>query len=174
MRITPDTHVLIRAAVPAVDSMSEDGIQSAQAREILRNPTLIAVTMPALCEFVWVLRRMSKYSRHEIRAAIEQLCAATSVTCDRQALGAGLAVLAHGGDFADGVIASSGAALGGDTFVSFDRQAVRLWVKPGCRMCDRSANRHSPAGRTTTTKPDCIPAPPPLRCPHGRLPRARV
>jgi hypothetical protein len=37
-----------------------------------------------------------------------------------------LAVLEAGGDFADGVIAHQGQWLGGDTFVSFDRQAVTL------------------------------------------------
>ncbi|WP_347405175.1 hypothetical protein [Mesorhizobium sp. WSM4884] len=31
-----------------------------------------------------------------------------------------------GGDFADGVIAFDGQWLGGETFVSFDRKAVKL------------------------------------------------
>jgi predicted nucleic-acid-binding protein len=39
---------------------------------------------------------------------------------------AGLAQLEAGGDFADGVIAHQGQWLGGDVFVSFDRQAVGL------------------------------------------------
>ena len=44
---------------------------------------------------------------------------------------AGLAVLEAGGDFADGVIAHQGQWLGGDTFVSFDRQAVTLLSEQG-------------------------------------------
>ena len=37
-----------------------------------------------------------------------------------------MALLAAGGDFADGVIAYEGNWLGGDAFASFDKQAVRL------------------------------------------------
>ncbi len=37
-----------------------------------------------------------------------------------------LAVLEAGGDFSDGVIAYEGAWLDGETFVSFDKQAVTL------------------------------------------------
>jgi len=131
MRITPDTNILVRAAVPVSDPASEDAIQATQVRALLRDATVIAITMPALCEFVWVLRRVYRYSRDEIKTAIEALCSATSVTCDRQALDAGLAVLGRGGDFADGIIAHSGAALGGDTFVSFDRQAARILRQAG-------------------------------------------
>ncbi len=36
------------------------------------------------------------------------------------------AVLEVGGDFTDGVIAWEGSWLGGETFVSFDKQAVTL------------------------------------------------
>jgi predicted nucleic-acid-binding protein len=45
---------------------------------------------------------------------------------DRPAVEAGLAFLDHGGDFADGVIAHQGYELGGDVFVSFDKNAVGL------------------------------------------------
>jgi hypothetical protein len=68
------------------------------------------------------LRSVYKYSKD----AIKTLCSGTSVTCDRQALDAALAVLNEGGDIANGVIAFSSAALGGGPFVSFDRQAVRI------------------------------------------------
>ena len=44
---------------------------------------------------------------------------------------AGLAVLNAGGDFADGLIAYEGKWLGGETFVSFDKQAVALISKQG-------------------------------------------
>jgi predicted nucleic-acid-binding protein len=36
-----------------------------------------------------------------------------------------------GGDFADGVIAFEGKWLGGETFVSFDQQAVALLAAQG-------------------------------------------
>jgi hypothetical protein len=50
---------------------------------------------------------------------------------DRPAVEAGLAVLAAGGDFADGVIAFDGRRLGGSVFTSFDRRAVELIAATG-------------------------------------------
>ncbi len=43
----------------------------------------------------------------------------------------GLAVLDAGGDFADGVIAYAGRWLGGEIFVSFDKEAVSLIAAQG-------------------------------------------
>jgi len=45
---------------------------------------------------------------------------------NRPAAEAGLSLLEAGGDFADGVIAYEGRWLGADTFVSFDKKAVKL------------------------------------------------
>jgi predicted nucleic-acid-binding protein len=42
-----------------------------------------------------------------------------------------LSILAAGGDFADGVIAYEGNWLGGETFVSFDKNAVSLLTAQG-------------------------------------------
>jgi predicted nucleic-acid-binding protein len=50
---------------------------------------------------------------------------------NRQAAEAGLAQLDAGGDFADGVIAYEGNWLGADTFVSFDKKAVKLMTAQG-------------------------------------------
>ncbi len=44
---------------------------------------------------------------------------------------AGLASLAEGGDFADGLMADEGQWLGGECFVSFDKQAVSLLQRQG-------------------------------------------
>jgi predicted nucleic-acid-binding protein len=49
------------------------------------------------------------------------------------AVEAGLAVLDQGGDFADGAIAFEGHWLGGEEFVSFDKQAVKLLKAQGKR-----------------------------------------
>ncbi len=62
---------------------------------------------------------------------IEALLATRAVVADRPAAQAGSRLLAAGGDFADGVIAYSGCALGAETFVSFDRGAVRLLTELG-------------------------------------------
>jgi predicted nucleic-acid-binding protein len=48
------------------------------------------------------------------------------VEADRDTALAGLAILDAGGDFADGVIAHQGRKLGGEIFLSFNTQAVRL------------------------------------------------
>jgi predicted nucleic-acid-binding protein len=63
--------------------------------------------------------------------AIRALAAAENVEMNRRAVEAGLAMLDAGGDFADGVIAYEGNWLGGETFVSFDKQAVRILNEQG-------------------------------------------
>ncbi|MFY9958395.1 MAG: VapC toxin family PIN domain ribonuclease, partial [Bradyrhizobium sp.] len=54
-----------------------------------------------------------------------------NVVVNRPAAEAGLALLDAGGDFADGVIAYEGTWLGADTFVSFDRKAIKLMERRG-------------------------------------------
>jgi predicted nucleic-acid-binding protein len=78
-----------------------------------------------------VLKRVYGFAVADIGAAIRSLLAAGNVHLDRQAVEAGLALLDVGGDFADGVIAHQGQWLGGEVFVSFDRQAVALLQQQG-------------------------------------------
>jgi predicted nucleic-acid-binding protein len=59
--------------------------------------------------------------------------AAGNVAANRPAVAAGLAMMAAGGDFADGVIAFEGQWLGAEAFVSFDRRAVALAERQGMR-----------------------------------------
>jgi predicted nucleic-acid-binding protein len=125
MKITPDTNVLIRAVV-------RDDIKQAQAAaKLLKEADLIAVSLPSLCEFVWVLRRVYNFGLPDISSAIEALLDAGNVAVNRPAVEAGLAVLNQGGDFADGLIAYEGTWLGGEVFVSFDKKAVSLIAKQG-------------------------------------------
>ena len=84
----------------------------------------VAVTLPSLCEFVWVLTRGYKRNASQVAAAVRKLTDSASVLVDRLAVEAGLAVLERGGDFADGVIAFEGQRAGGRVFTSFDRDAV--------------------------------------------------
>ena len=125
MRITADTNVLVRAVV------ADDPAQSQAAIAALRGADQIAVAVPALCEFVWVLRRVYAFPVAEISAAIRALMEAGNVSLDRAAVEAGLWQLEAGGDFADAVIAHQGQWLGGDTFLSFERQAVALLQQRG-------------------------------------------
>jgi predicted nucleic-acid-binding protein len=118
MRAAVDTNVLLRAVV------EDDRKQAAAAAKFLRTAELVAVSLPCLCELVWVLRSVYDFGREEIVEAIESLLDAANVVVNRPAADAGLAVLKAGGDFADGAIAWEGRWLGGETFVSFDKKAV--------------------------------------------------
>ena len=120
MKITPDTNVLIRAV------LDDDPKQSALARSILAEAEAIYVPLPVLCEFAWVLRQGRQLASSEVAAEIRALMNASTVIADRLAVEAGLAVADAGGDFADGVIAHEGRGMGSETFVSFDKKAVRL------------------------------------------------
>ncbi|MBB4380211.1 Predicted nucleic-acid-binding protein, contains PIN domain [Bradyrhizobium sp. Rc3b] len=120
MKITPDTNVLVRVLV------GDDAEQSKVAEALLKKADLIAISIPALCELAWVLSRGYKTSAENISASIRHLINASNAVVDRPAAEAGLSLLEAGGDFADGVIAHEGNWLGADTFVSFDRKAVKL------------------------------------------------
>ena len=125
MKITVDTNVLVRAVV------RDDESQGRIAASLLKDAEVIAVPLPCLCEFVWVLRRVYGFGQDDIAAALEALLNAANVAVDRPAADAGLAILKAGGDFADGLVAYEGSWLGGETFVSFDKQAVALIAAQG-------------------------------------------
>ena len=125
MKVVVDTNVLVRAVV------HDDPAQARAATKVLTDAELIAVTLPCLCEFVWVLRKVYGFQVADVAAAIHALLATANVEANRPAVEAGLSVLEAGGDFADGVIAYEGNWLGGETFVSFDKKAVALLTKQG-------------------------------------------
>lgn len=120
MKVSVDTNVLVRAAV------RDDPQQAEVAARVLTEAQLIAIALPCLCEFVWVLLRVYGLQPADAAAAIRALMATANVKMNRPAVQAGLDVLEAGGDFADGVIAFEGQWLGGEAFVSFDKQAVAL------------------------------------------------
>ena len=125
MKITADTNVLVRA-------MTDDDVrQSRVARNALAQAESVVATLPTLCELAWVLSRGYKIPAGEIAEGFRRLINAANVVMNRPATEAGLAHLEAGGDFADGVIAFEGAALGADTFVSFDKSAVKLALAQG-------------------------------------------
>jgi predicted nucleic-acid-binding protein len=125
VKIVVDTNVLVRAAV------RDDAVQAHVAAKVLMEAEVVAVALPCLCEFVWVLRKVYGLQTGDIAAAIRALLAASNVRVNRPAVEAGLQLLEANGDFADGVIAHEGNWLGGETFVSFDKQAVALLTATG-------------------------------------------
>lgn len=124
MRIAVDTNILVRAVV------QDDAKQGEAAARMVRAETL-AIGISCLCEFAWVLRAAYKFKPLAIAASIRELLAAGNVETNRPAVEAGLAMLDAGGDFADGVIAYEGRWLGGETFVSFDKEAVEMLREQG-------------------------------------------
>jgi predicted nucleic-acid-binding protein len=125
MKITADTNLLVRA-------LTEDHEhQSKAAQAILKRADLVAISISALCELVWVLSQGYKVSPDNIAEALRRVINGANVIVNRPAAEAGLALLDAGGDFADGVIAYEGSWLGADTFVSFDKKAVRLMEAQG-------------------------------------------
>ncbi len=127
MKITADTNLLIRAAV------QDEPHQAQQAAKVLQEADLVAVPVPVLCEFVWILRRGYKKSVSDVSDTIRRLMRSAHVVMNRPAVEAGLAALDAGGDFADGVIAYEGDWLRAEEFVSFDSKAVSILRSQGTR-----------------------------------------
>jgi predicted nucleic-acid-binding protein len=125
MKITSDTNV--RAAV------QDDPRQARQAAKLLQEADSVAIPIPVLCEFVWVLRRGYKKSSSDISDAIHRLMNSANVVMNRPAIELGLSILDAGGDFADGVIAYEGDWLGAEEFVSFDSKTVSVLQSQGIR-----------------------------------------
>ena len=72
MKITADTNVLVRALV------QDDPEQARAASAHLEQAELVAVPLPVLCELVWVLRRVYRFSASDCIGAIEALLASAS------------------------------------------------------------------------------------------------
>lgn len=125
MKITADTNMLVRIIT------EDDPVQSAIAERMLESAALVAMPLPVLTEFCWVLASVYKYGSAEIASAVRTLTEADNVVTDLPAIDAGLALIEAGGDFADGVIAHTGQWLGAETFVSFDKTAVKLLAAAG-------------------------------------------
>jgi predicted nucleic-acid-binding protein len=125
MKISVDTNVLARAV------LQDDAEQARTAAKILEEASLIAISLPCLCELAWILLRGAQFPKEKVAVAIRALLDAGNVVMNRPAVEAGLSILAAGGDFADGVIAYEGNWLGGETFVSFDKKAVSLLTAQG-------------------------------------------
>lgn len=132
VKITADTNILLRAVV------QDDPPQASAAQSLLSRATVIAVPVPVLCEFAWVLRRTYGRSTGEIATAIEAIVHSHAIATDRPVVESGLQVLRAGGDFADGVIAHEGANLGATVFASFDRRAVARLRESGLAAADPS------------------------------------
>jgi predicted nucleic-acid-binding protein len=118
VKVTADTNLLVRIVA------RYDAVQARVAFELLSKAERVMICLPCLCELVWVLRSVYGFGPSDLDTAVRVVTEPGNVMTDQPAVAAGLQMLARGGDFADGVIASTGMTMGAETFVSFDRKAV--------------------------------------------------
>jgi predicted nucleic-acid-binding protein len=121
--ITIDTNVLIRYIV------RDDPVQAERARRLLQEqltaeqPGLI--TVAAVAELCWVLRRGYRRSQEEVKSIVLELMQVEQLVFERaEAIEAALA-LPHQG-VVDSIIHEIGMLLGSEKTVTFDRKFARL------------------------------------------------
>lgn len=125
MKIVADTNLLVRVIT------NDDEAQAEVARAELNDAEAVILPSVVLCELAWVLRKIYRHPANDIARAIRALIAGDTVVIDHGSVDTGLAILDAGGDFADGVIAHEGRRIGGEMFVSFDKEAVALVAAQG-------------------------------------------
>lgn len=119
-----DTNVLVRYLV------QDDAVQSPLASGLVRsftagNPGYLSLT--ALVETVWVLKRAYKVGRKEIAETVLQLASVEEIRMDQPELVRRAARLAlEGHDFSDAVIGLGGRLSGCDYTATFDSKAAKL------------------------------------------------
>src|SRR5690606_24039820 len=79
VKITADTNVLVRAIT------EDEARQSKTAQAALSDAEVVAVTLPALCELVWVLSRGYRIPAAEIAETIRRLINSATVVTNRPA-----------------------------------------------------------------------------------------
>jgi predicted nucleic-acid-binding protein len=125
VRIAADTNILVRIVT------RDDPLQSQTAFALVSSAEKVVISLPCMCELVWVLRAVYGFDPNDLETAVKSVTDPTNVVTDRAAVAAGLALQAAGGDFADGVMAHIGLSMGADAFVSFDKKAISSMQRLG-------------------------------------------
>jgi predicted nucleic-acid-binding protein len=120
VRIAVDTNVLVRYL-----TWDDEG-QAIQAANAIEGADAVIVPTIVLCELVWVLKRAYRYAGPEIVEILRRLIAVRAVEIERPAAEAGIAMLARGGDFADGVVRYEADRAKAVRLVTFDQGFARL------------------------------------------------
>jgi len=119
VRITVDTNVLVRYL-----TWDDEG-QAIEAARAIEGADAIVVPTIVLCELVWVLKRAYRYAGPQIIDILRRLAAMRAVEIERPAAEAGIAMLARGGDFADGVVRHAADGAKCECVVTFDQVFAR-------------------------------------------------
>jgi predicted nucleic-acid-binding protein len=114
VKVAVDTNVLVRYLTWDDERQAEAAAAAIEGAEVLILSTVV------LCELVWVLRRAYRYPAGDVLNILRQLLETRSVELDRPAAEAGCAMLAAGGDFADGVILHQARQGRATRLVTFD------------------------------------------------------
>jgi predicted nucleic-acid-binding protein len=120
VRITVDTNVLVRYLTWDDEQQAMAAANAIEAADEIVVPTIV------LCEVVWVLSRAYRYAGAEIVGILRSLGDMRAVEIERPAAEAGIAMLARGGDFADGVVRYEADRAKCDRLVTFDQRFARL------------------------------------------------
>ena len=125
MKIAVDTNILVRVI------LQDDLAQAKLANDLLRQSSLIIISLPCLCAVVWVLRSWAKFSNERFALILQKLLKIPNVEVNRIATQNGIKMLQKGGDFADAIMEYEGNILGCEMFYSFDKKAVNLLQEQG-------------------------------------------
>ena len=120
MRIAADTNVIVRYLV------WDDQAQAEAAARAIEQADAVVLSTVVLCEVVWVLRRAYRCNAGKVASVLRRLIESCTVEVDQPLAEAGLAMLAAGGDFADGVILAEARRARCAHLVTFDRGFVTL------------------------------------------------
>jgi predicted nucleic-acid-binding protein len=121
-----DANVLVRYLT------DDDPVQAPRARDLIERRLTADepgfVSLVALAETVWVLRRAYRYPPSQLVDAIRRLLRIDSLVVDREReVFAAMTILEDGlGDFADALIGELAVSAGCTHAVTFDRRAARL------------------------------------------------
>lgn len=125
MSLIADTNLIIRALT------RDNPAQFATATRALDDSGLTVFSIVALCEAVWVLRKVKRWPARDVAYGLRLLLDDSRAVYDRDLVGVGLAMLDAGGDFADAVIAVDGRRHADAPLATFDKQAARLLEAQG-------------------------------------------
>lgn len=119
-----DTNVLLRYLV------EDDPAQARSATRFFTRECAVEnscfINRIVLCEAVWVLNRIYRFTRHQIAATLEHLLNTRELLIeDYNEVAGALADFREGVDFADALVARVNRKMGCDYTATFDRKASR-------------------------------------------------
>lgn len=117
--VTLDTNILVRFLV------ADDDNQHQKSVAVMEQVAGFVLPTTVLVETVWVLIQSYQLSKADVLAVLASFVdQAQKLIINHDEVQAGLAMLAVGGDFADGINQFLGKKMGGEVFVTFDKKAI--------------------------------------------------